>query len=302
MFCTKISEDELVVGAPAKINLFLQVLNRRDDGYHNINSVFQAVSLFDRLRVRRDRSGPFFSLRLDERSSVASDLDCGPANLVARAFELMKRRFDLTQGLAITLEKQIPVAAGLAGGSTDAAACIYAVNRLFELGLSRREMAAIGSELGSDIPFFFSSGQALVTGRGEQVDEIVLPLDYWVVLVTPRVGVSTAEAYRALRMTLTNPKNPFTLPRCETVGELVGALRLTTNDFEEGLLLSSEGHQRIKESLLECGAELVRLSGSGPTVFGVFSSPPPPEECIGNAGAWQVSTVRPIALPSADSF
>jgi 4-diphosphocytidyl-2-C-methyl-D-erythritol kinase len=301
MFCTRISENELIVGAPAKINLFLQVLSRRDDGFHNINSVFQAVSLFDRLRVRRTRKSKDLSLRLDSNSTTGEGLSCDHTNLVSRAFELMRDQFDLDDGLEITLDKQIHLAAGLAGGSTDAAACIYAVNQLFSLGLTKERMATLSSKLGSDIPFFFSSGSALVTGRGEHVENIELPLDYWLVLVTPEGGIATAEAYRALRMTLTNPKNPFNLPRCKTVGELVVALRLSTNDFEEGPLLSSEGHQKIKEGLLGCGAELARLSGSGPTVFGMFSSPPP-EECIGNAGAWHVSTVRPIALPSADSF
>lgn len=301
MFCSTISNDQLVIGAPAKINLFLEVLNRREDGYHNINSLFQAVSLFDRLAVKRVRDSEEISLWLSDRSSTGAGLDCGPDNLICRTFTLMKQRFGFAGGLEVELDKQIPVAAGLAGGSTDAAACIYAVNELYRLGLQRPAMAALGAEIGSDVPFFFSSGQALVRGRGELIEEVELPLDYWVVLVTPPVTISTAAAYRSLGMSLTNPKNPFNLPRCETVGELVNALSLSANDFEEGPLLSSEGHQKIKKGLLGCGAELARLSGSGPTVFGLFSSPPS-EECIGNAGAWHVITVRPIALPSADTF
>ncbi|MBD3402170.1 4-(cytidine 5'-diphospho)-2-C-methyl-D-erythritol kinase, partial [candidate division GN15 bacterium] len=274
MLYKRVSANELVVGAPAKINLFLQVLNRREDGYHNINSAFQAVSLFDRLRMCRTGRSDEFLLRLSDRSTVGADLPCDDSNLVLKACRLLRARYDLPGGIAIELEKHIPVAAGLGGGSSDAAASLYAANVLYDLGLSRPELASLGLELGSDIPFFFGTGMALVGGRGEQIIETQFPLDYWVVLVTPATGVATGAAYAQLRRGLTNSKHPFSLPRCETVGELVEALQFSENDFEEVHLLSSTGHQRIKDGLLECGARLARMSGSGSTVFGIFDSPP----------------------------
>ncbi|MBU0984586.1 MAG: 4-(cytidine 5'-diphospho)-2-C-methyl-D-erythritol kinase, partial [candidate division Zixibacteria bacterium] len=211
----RISTGSVVIGAPAKVNLFLEVLSRREDGYHDINSLFQAVSLFDRLRIRRLPAESGVRLSLDGPDSVPTD----ERNLVCRAYNLMRDRFDLQDGLEVDLEKNIPVAAGLAGGSADAAATILACSVLFDLQLEYTDMALLGQEIGSDVPFFFSRGQALVTGRGEQITATNFPTDYWLVLVTPNLHISTAESYARLRTGLTKSRVPFTLEGCRTSEE-----------------------------------------------------------------------------------
>lgn len=292
MIVKKITNKSVRIDAPAKINLFLQVLNKRTDGFHNINSLFQAVSLYDRLEFELvGQCGVSIRILND------IDLSCGSDNLIARAFNLVRERFDLRAGLAVSLEKCIPMAAGLGGGSADAAATIIACNKLFDLGLGQTEMAQLGLEIGSDVPFFFSRGQALVSGRGEIAEETSFPMDYQLVMVTPNRVVSTAAAYSALKMDLTSAGDSHKIRRCKTAKELAGALTLCGNDFER---LQAEFYtdlKRIRELLAGQSALLVRMSGSGPTVFGMFE-----ESCdlnidiLTKQGDWQVNRAQPIAL------
>ena len=293
MFVKRLNEDSVFIGAPAKVNLFLEVLDRREDGYHNINSLFQAVALFDRLKFTRT-DYPEISLRVENNP----DLPTGADNLVVKACRLMKKEFSINSGLEINLQKNIPVAAGLGGGSSDGAAALVACNILFDLDLDLKQLAQLGLELGSDIPFFFSRGQAIVSGRGENIEEIDIPTDYWLVLVTPDIAISTAESYAALKIGLTKNENPFKLSCYKTVEEFVESLRLSKNNFEEAHLLSYPILDRIKEELLNKKALLSRMSGSGSTIFGIF------KEVAGlinnqffNQGDWQVNVVRPITLP-----
>ncbi len=293
MFIRQISSTEVKIDAPAKVNLFLQVLNRRADGYHNINSLFQAVSLFDKLHFDLSQN-PDISIKLVNKVDLTVSTD----NLIAKAYRMMKDQFGLKKGLSVTLEKKIPTAAGLGGGSADAAATILACNLLFNLNQSYHQMAQVALKVGSDLPFFFSSGQALVTGRGECVVDIDLPLDYTLVLVTADLAIATKAAYAALKMDLTKPKRPFKLKSFRTVGELVTSLHRSGNDFEKVQLTSYPELSRIKESLLKRGALLVRMSGSGPTMFGIFGFPSKVNvaECS-NEESWRYYTVKPITLP-----
>lgn len=298
MFVKKITNSSVEIDTPAKVNLFLEVLNRREDGFHNINSLFQAVSLFDRLSFERCGGS---SLQLTVPTGL--DLSNGPENLICRAFEMMKAHFGIKGGLKAKIEKNIPISAGLGGGSSDAAATILACNILFGLNLSYSEMARLGLETGSDIPFFFSSGQAHVTGRGETVRPADFPTNYILVLVKPSLAVSTAQGYASLKRDLTYAKRPFNLARCQTVDDLVKKLLSVGNDFEQGLFRSFGELQEISDALSHQGASLVRLSGSGPTVFGLFQERPE----AGLAGRdwwenWQVYTVTPISLPREDKF
>lgn len=285
-------ETRLSLKSPAKINLFLEVLNKRPDGYHNINSLFQAVSLFDTLTFELTNN-PNISLIIKNTNDLKPDNN----NLVCRAFQVMKEEFHLEMGLRITLEKNIPIAAGLAGGSSDAAATILACNILYDLKLSYNKMAELGLKLGSDIPFFFSTGQALVTGRGEIIEETIYPTDYHIVLVTPDITISTAESYEQLRMNLTISGSPFILRCCETVGDFIKNLSNSRNDFERVHLESYSQLSRIKDDLRKFGAGLVRMSGSGPTVFGIFEKIPEREEFNTSGwGNWRINSVRPIIL------
>ena len=283
---------------PAKVNLFLEVLAKRPDGFHDINSAFQAVSLYDFMEFNLTSEPGIMISVLNN-----TDLTVGDDNLVARAYHLMKERFELAGGFSVALEKNIPIAAGLAGGSSDAAATILAINILYNLGLDYAEMAAISQDIGSDLPFFFSGGQAIVTGRGEKVKEAALPTDYWLVLVSPNFPISTADSYAALKRDLTYSKNPFNLPRCQTVEELLDALNGAGNDFEEVHFRSFSQLERIRDELFKCGALRARMSGSGPTMFGIFGAAPKLEQRdLQNRGDWQLYTVQPIALPKQMQF
>jgi 4-diphosphocytidyl-2-C-methyl-D-erythritol kinase len=291
MFVKRRKNNEIVIDAPAKVNLFLEVLNKRPDGYHNINSLFQAVSLFDRLYFT---PVPKAGISIHLETNV--DLPVGEDNLVAKAYRLMKERFALGRGLVVKLEKRIPVSAGLGGGSSDGAAAILACNLLFNLKLHSSQMAKLSLALGSDLPFFFSSGQALVSGRGEVVEETRWPIDYRMVLVTPDIALSTAVSYAALKRGLTKSKSPYSLTCCRTVEDLLGSLRLAGNDFEEVHLRSFPELGRIKDELLKRGALLARMTGSGPTMFGVFKQVPQTEaDEMFDRGNWRLHTVEPIS-------
>ncbi len=292
MFVKQITKDRLLVGTPAKVNLFLEVLRRREDGYHDINSLFQAVSLFDRLEFcLESRRGIQIELK------QPADIPLDDSNLIARAFHLMEAQFNLKSGLTVHLEKNIPIAAGLGGGSADAAATILACNIIFELGLSYPDMRAICLEVGSDLPFFFSRGQTVVTGRGEGIHETEYPRDYWLLLVTPRLAISTAESYARLKLGLTSCKCPFKIKGCKSINEFIAALQLSGNDFEKVQLLSFPELARIREGLFESGALLARMSGSGPTMFGIYMEPPESEQnYLLRQGDWQVNAVRPISM------
>lgn len=296
MFVKNITSEQLVIGAPAKLNLFLEVLNKRPDGYHNIYSLFQAVSLFDRLTVRRiDRETPSLEI------VGADELPLAPDNTVFRAFDLVRKRFGFSGSIAVHLEKNIPVAAGLGGGSADAAAILLACNELYGLGADLKELAALSLEIGSDCPFFFSTGQALVTGRGEQLTSTAFPTDYWLVLVTPPFGISTAQSYAALKRGLTEPPKRFSFGGLGTQHEFIEALRQSANDFEGIHLESHPELVTIRDGLLDLGARVVRMSGSGPTIFGIFEGLPDFDwETWGNREHWRVNTVKPIALPTRE--
>lgn len=288
--------NETTIDTPAKVNLFLEVLNKRPDGYHNINSLFQAVSLFDRLHFMLvPETGVSIRLVTDIELSVGAD------NLIARSYYLMKREFALKRGLSVTLDKKIPISAGLAGGSSDSAATILACNLLFNLKLSNSQMAELARKLGSDVPFFFSSGQALVSGCGEVVKDTSFPTDYQMVLVTPHITISSAASYAALKRGLTRSKTPFKLKVCKTVEDLFRSLRLSGNDFEEACFHSFPELGRIKDGLLKHGALIARMTGSGPTIFGIFEQAPRTEvDKMLNRRNWHVHTVTPISLVGQD--
>jgi 4-diphosphocytidyl-2-C-methyl-D-erythritol kinase len=216
----------------------------------------------------------------------------------------MQERFDLLDGLDIELDKNIPISAGLGGGSSDAAATITTCNILFDLGLSSAQMAELGLQIGSDVPFFFSSGQAMVGGRGEVVTEVELPTDYWLGLVTPCVSISTASAYQELSLHLTKPKNPVSFRSCKELQELVEFLGRTRSDFESIQLKAHPQLEEIKNGLSDLGAVLTRMSGSGPTVFGLYIEAPElkskrlQSQDDNRDGAWQAFAVRPIIQPA----
>ncbi len=191
-------DSAVLLRAPAKVNLFLEVLGKRSDGYHEIATLLVAVSLYDTLELTEEASG---AVRLE---CDAPGLTTGPDNLVLKAAARLRQHTGCQRGATIRLTKRIPLAAGLAGGSTDCAAALAGLNRLWHLGLERDELARLGGELGSDVPFFFHTPAAWCTGRGEVVKPLTLgrPLDF--VIAKPAAGLPTADVYRAV----TVPERP----------------------------------------------------------------------------------------------
>jgi 4-diphosphocytidyl-2-C-methyl-D-erythritol kinase len=292
MFVKQVSATQIVIGAPAKINLFLEILNRRPDGFHNLRSAFQAVSLFDRISFELQPE-----VRIDLEAIGEFPVPTDERNLVTRAFHLMQSRFSLKSGLKVQLEKLIPVGGGLGGGSSDAAATVFACNLLYRLKLTKVEMMSLGAELGSDVPFFFTRGQGMVTGRGEIIEELELPIDYWLRLVTPDLGIGTAGSYAALKRGLTHPDSGFTLTNRPSREELVASLQLTGNDFERTHLKSYPILDRVRTALLDSGALMVRMSGSGSTFFGIYGKAPAVDGSFDAEATWHVEEVRPVVVP-----
>jgi 4-diphosphocytidyl-2-C-methyl-D-erythritol kinase len=286
--------DELHVRAPAKINLFLKVLRKRPDGYHDIHSWFQAVDLCDELAfIPMGETG--IGLEIEGKPDLPNDSE----NLVVRAAKLIFDRFKLAGGVRIRLKKAIPVSAGLGGGSSDVAATIYALSRLYGLELSAKVMQQLGLEIGSDVPFFFSTGQADISGRGEIVNGISLPVEYSIALVVPHISVSTAESYKQLSLSLTSPLSDVNLYNCSDFAELVAQIRDVGNDFENGHFKTYPILGEIRQVLQDAGAALTRMSGSGPAMFGLFEKMPEGEGASHiTRGDWKAFFVHPITLPA----
>ncbi|MDI6889507.1 MAG: 4-(cytidine 5'-diphospho)-2-C-methyl-D-erythritol kinase [Thermodesulfovibrionales bacterium] len=248
--------------APAKINWFLTVLRKRDNGYHDIRSLMQCIRLYDDLLFNHA-----------DTLDVISDLDISlEDNLVYRAASLLKRHTSCKKGVKIILRKNIPVGAGLGGGSSDAAYTLLGLNKLWNLGLNNRELSLIGLEIGSDVPFFLNGPSAFVEGRGEKVTLLKINSSIVFLLVKPPVSVSTAWAYENVSE-LTKTTVDIKL-FCQVLRKRDFAYLNTMldNDLERVVVKRYPIVGEIKERLLERGAVISAMSGSGPTVFGVFGS------------------------------
>ncbi|WP_096463267.1 4-(cytidine 5'-diphospho)-2-C-methyl-D-erythritol kinase [Aneurinibacillus soli] len=259
---SQVKEARLMVKAPAKINLTLDVLARRPDGYHEIEMVMTTIDLADRLTITtlaEDR------IVLD---CTVSYLPLDERNHVYQAARLIKEQFGIKQGVHIHIDKQIPIAAGLAGGSSDAAATIRGLNRLWNLGMDMEKMASLGSRIGSDVSFCVYGGTALARGRGERIEKLPSPPPCWVILAKPPIGVSTAEVYGALKVEeLTDGCRSEQMIKAIAEQNFSGICRTLGNHLESVTLAMHPQVQQIKERMLRFGADGVLMSGSGPTVF-----------------------------------
>jgi len=269
-----VTSRSIEVAAPGKVNLILRVLDRRPDGYHNLWSVMHTFELADTVVVEfNGRSG----IRL---TCEGADLPTDSANLAYRAAERVLARVRRRKGLRLHVRKRLPVAAGLGGGSSNAAATIQALAALLDTGWSRAEMAQLGQEVGSDVPFFFYRPTALVEGRGERITPLQLEAERWLLLVNPGIAISTAWAYERLAAVRAGQvgRMPGRLPRLavDHGGEgpqLVkwhDLLPLIENDFAPVMEREYPVLCEIRELLLMRGAQTAMLAGSGATVFGVF--------------------------------
>ncbi len=258
----------VVTRAPGKINLQLSVGPLQADGYHPVATVFQAVSLFDDVRISFS-DNPGISLTASGKVSELLPLDKN--NLAFKAAELMCKKFEITDGLAITLTKEIPIAGGMAGGSADAGATIVGIDALFGLGLSRSEMEKIGSEFGADIPFTISGGTAIGTGRGDQITPVLSRGNYNWVLALSSSGLSTPAVYQEcdrLRegLQVAPPHISDSLMQALSAGDAVALGKALSNDLQPAACSLKPALRLILDVGMDYGALGGLVSGSGPTV------------------------------------
>lgn len=249
--------------APAKINLSLDVLRKREDGYHDVRMIMTTIDLADRLELTE---------LAENRIEIVSHNRYVPddqRNLAYQAAKLIKERYGVQKGVSIVIEKTIPVAAGLAGGSSDAAATLRGLNKLWKLGLSAEELAKIGAEIGSDVSFCVYGGTAIATGRGEQIEHIPAPPPCWVILAKPQIGVSTADVYRNLKADHVAHPDVDKMIQSIEQGDYEGICSSVGNVLEEVTFSMHPEVEHIKEQMKRFGADAVLMSGSGPTVFGI---------------------------------
>lgn len=260
---------EIILQAYAKINLGLDVLRKREDGYHEVKMIMQSISLADTLVLRHCPGGGIL-LRADTEAGT-SGVPMDESNLVYRAVQMLKEEFGIREGIEAVLTKRIPVAAGMAGGSTDAAAALKGMNQLFSLGLSEKELQDRGVKLGADIPYCIMGGTALSEGIGERLTPLKpLPACY-ILIAKPPVSVSTAFVYGNLRVNELS-KHPDIDGMTEAIQrqDLQGVISRMENVLETVTIPAYPEIAAIKDVMLDHGAEQSLMSGSGPTVFGIF--------------------------------
>lgn len=254
--------NTITVKSPAKINLSLCVLGKRPDGYHDVEMVMQMVGLYDEVTVTLvDTPGITVTCN-------AGSVPCGEGNTAWKAASQLLQLSGSNKGLSIDIKKNIPVAAGLAGGSGNAAAVLAALNTLLGLGFGREKLAEIGTRIGMDVPFFFYGPTALAQGRGEILTPLDPPSRFWVLLINPGFETSTAWVYQNLNLRLTKKVGCTKIPRL-TARDIAAGLH---NDLETVTKSAHPVIDTIKEALLSQGAAGALMSGSGPTVFGIFET------------------------------
>ncbi|MEF9475910.1 MAG: 4-(cytidine 5'-diphospho)-2-C-methyl-D-erythritol kinase [Candidatus Mariimomonas ferrooxydans] len=260
----------LTLKAPAKINWFLNVLGRRDDGYHDIESIIQKIGLYD-----------FISFRPSKDLTLKTDLQIPTEqNLVYKAAVLLKKTSGVSAGAKIRLNKNVPVAAGLGGGSSDAASTLLGLNKMWSLDLSCNELNVLAEQLGSDVPFFLHGPLAFVNGRGENVTDYRSIKSINILLVKPPVSVSTRWAYENLKSVRLDSELTKRSSKVNNIMLFIHAIRKVElqgtsgfhNDLEPVATKTFPVIADIKERLLREGAIFSMMSGSSPTVFGVFES------------------------------
>ncbi len=275
------------LNANAKINLTLAVRYKREDGFHEIESIFQEIDLCDELQLTKNNR---MSLETDS-SLIPTDQN----NICFKAAQSICKKYKIP-GIHILLKKNIPVGAGLGGGSSNAAAVLSGIKKLYNLNINSSELLELAAQLGSDVPFFIDGGTSYVTGRGEILKPIKMNLNYSILLVFPGQPVSTAWAYKNLNLALT--KN-------DSVNKLIGFKFQSLNpadfrseyynDFENSVFKAYPSLARIKQSLYDQGAEYAAMSGSGSTMFGIFRSKDQAEEANRLMGdKYNLKLARPI--------
>jgi 4-diphosphocytidyl-2-C-methyl-D-erythritol kinase len=255
--------NEVIVKANAKVNLALAILYKRDDGYHEIDTIIQEIDFHDELHLNKSHEILF---TCDDRM-----LPDDSTNLCVKAAALLKREFNIP-GISIKLKKRIPIGSGLGGGSSDAAAVLKGARILYNLDVSDERLIYLAARLGSDVPFFISGGSCLARGRGEILKSIKMDTNFTILLITPNVEVSTVWAYKNLKIGLTKESYDFKFGGFKFHNLAVSSFRSEFyNDFEKIVFTAYPQLGEIKDRLYVQGAAFASLSGSGSAIFGIFT-------------------------------
>lgn len=258
-------DHSIVLKSYGKINLGLDVLRRREDGYHEVRMIMQTVGLYDVLTMKK---------RKDDKIKMTCNLSFLPTderNLVYKAVKLIKDKYHIKDGVEINLSKRIPVAAGMAGGSSNCAAALKGMNQLFDLGLSIDELCEIGVTLGADVPYCIWGGTALSEGIGEKLSRVDAMPDCYILIAKPGISVSTAFVYKNLDL-LALSKHPDIdgMLECLKEKDLTGICDRLENVLETVTIKEYPIIEKVKKHLMDQGAKGALMSGSGPTIFAVF--------------------------------
>jgi len=248
--------------AYAKINIGLNVLGKRPDGYHDLETVFHEIDCFDEIELERN-----------DKITMTADSILVPidgSNLCLSAAKLLQKEKHIRQGVMIHLKKNIPIGAGLGGGSSDAAAVLCGLNRFWELNLSNNQLRLLAAQIGSDVPFFVDGGTAYATGRGEILESFSFALPFWIAVVTPLIRVSTAWAYSRLSPKRNAKGNGLQAKLVKQISNPQKLASIAKNDFELSVFQTYPELSRIKEKLKEMDAVFSLMSGSGSSIYGFF--------------------------------
>ena len=259
------SKNDISLKALAKINLGLDVVRRREDGYHEVRMIMQTIHLYDRLDIKRTQE-PGIQIQTN-----LSFLPVNENNLIYKAAKLLMDEFSITDGVSVKLDKRIPVAAGMAGGSTDAAAMLIGVNRLFSLGLTKRQLMERGVQIGADVPYCIMRGTALAEGIGEALSPLPPMVKCPVLIAKPSISVSTKFVYQNLKLddTTIHPDIDLLIDdlKAKNLHDIAAHMG---NVLETVTIPNYPVIDEIKKHMLSNGAVGAMMSGSGPTVFGLF--------------------------------
>jgi len=247
--------------SPAKVNLYLEVLGKRPDGYHEIQTLMQRVHLSDEVGISLGGQGI-------QLVSKGEEVPEGMENLACRAAQIFCREFGTPGDLRIRLKKRIPVAAGLGGGSSNAATVLMGLNDLLQAGGDEERLMALGAKIGADVPFFVFQKPALACGIGEELTAVHLPKPLWFLMLVPPFRISTAWAYQAYDRLPDKKKEPLRIKNSYT--DLADLLPVLKNDLESAVFPQHPQIADMKEELLARGARGALMSGSGPVIFGLF--------------------------------
>ncbi len=255
--------EEIYIKARAKINLNLEVLGKREDNYHNIKSIFQKINLYDEIKIKK--------LKIDKFKMITNIKELNnEENIIYKAYKKLKEKYEQIKGIEIKLNKRIPIQAGMAGGSTDCAAFIVAMNKLFSLNLSKEKMKTLGKELGADVVPCFYNRAVIVEGIGDIVTKIDTNFKYYIVIIKPEISCNTKEMYNRL--------DEKEIKQKDTTKKIIKALenhdiKILSNNlynvFEE-VIENKEIIKELKEELIKYGAISSLMTGSGSAVYGIF--------------------------------